>query len=147
LSVVWFSVAVMMTTGTTPAAGIDHPVAHVVVDALGSLLPVADPADAMFWQLGDDQCLLVLLTVQHAEAALAAMKLGLLGAMEERQVAQHATALGTAAWLNGTCASSLPEAQRDVALAKGLHRRFPGSCRRWPPGRCLRNRPGRSSAC
>ncbi len=122
---VWFSVARMMTTGTTPAAGVDHPVAHAVVDALGSLLPVADPAEAMFWQLGDDQCLMVLLTVQHAEAALAAMKLGLLGAMEERQVTQQATELGTAAWLNGTCASSLAAAQRDVALAKGLHRRFP----------------------
>ena len=126
LLVVGFSVAHMMTTGTTPAAGIDHPVAHAVVDALGSLLPVADLADAKYWQLGDDQCLLVLLTVQHAEAALAAMKLGLLGAMEERQVTLHATALGTAAWLNGTCASSLAAAQREVALAKGLHRRFPG---------------------
>jgi len=125
LSVVGFSVAHMMTTGTTPAAGIDHPVAHAVVAALGSLLPVADPAEAMFWQLGDDQCLLVLLTAQHAEAALAAMKLGLLGAMEERQVTQHATELGTAAWSNGTCASSLAAAQREVALAKGL-RRFPG---------------------
>jgi len=115
----------MMTTGTTPAAGVNHPVAHAVVDALGSLLPVADPADAKFWQLGDDQCLLVLLTLQHVEAATAAMKLGVLGAMEERQVTVNSTGLGTAAWLNGTCASSLPAAQREVALAKGLHRRFP----------------------
>jgi len=43
---VWFSVACMMTASATPAAGVDHPVAHAVVDALGSLLPVADPLDA-----------------------------------------------------------------------------------------------------
>jgi len=115
----------MMTTSATPAAGIDHPVAHAVVDALDKLLPVADPADAKFWQLGDDHCLLVLLSMQHAESALAAMKLGLLGAMEEREVTHHTTEVGTAAWLNGTCASSLPAAQREVALANGLHRRFP----------------------
>jgi hypothetical protein len=125
LSVVGFSVVPMMTTGTTPAAGIDHPVAHAVVDALTSLSLVADPADAAWWRLGDDQCLLVLLSLQHAEAALAAVKLGLLGAMEERQITQHTTGLGTAAWLNGTCASSLPAAYRDVGLANGLHRRFP----------------------
>jgi len=126
LSVVWFSVVRMMTTSATPpAAGVDHPVAHAVVDELGSLLPVADPVDATLWQLGDDQCLMVLLSLQHLESALAAMKLGMLGAMEDRQVTQNTTELGTAAWLNGTCASSLPSAQREVGLAKALHRRFP----------------------
>jgi len=68
---------------------------------------------------------MVLLSLQHMESALAAMKLGILGAMEERQVTQHTTELGTAAWLNGTCASSLAAAQREVGLAKALHRRFP----------------------
>ncbi|HEY8788568.1 MAG TPA: DUF222 domain-containing protein [Actinopolymorphaceae bacterium] len=115
----------MMTTGTTPAAGVDHPVAHALVDALGLLRPVADPGEIRLWQLGDDQCLTTMLTVQHVESVVAAIKLQLLGVMEERQVTQHATNLGTAAWLNGTTASSLQAAYRETGLARGLHRRFP----------------------
>ncbi|HEY8789496.1 MAG TPA: DUF222 domain-containing protein [Actinopolymorphaceae bacterium] len=114
----------MTTTGTTPAAGVDHPVAHALVDALGLLRPVADPAEIRLWQLGDDQCLTTMLTVQHVESVVAAIKLQLLGVMEERQVTQHTTNLGTATWLNGT-ASSLNAAYRETGLARGLHRRFP----------------------
>jgi hypothetical protein len=113
------------TTGTTPAAGVDHPVAHALVDALGLLRPVADPGEIRLWQLGDDQCLTTMLTVQHVESVVAAIKLQLLGVMEERQVTQHATNLGTASWLNGTTASSLQAAYRETGLARGLHRRFP----------------------
>jgi hypothetical protein len=51
--------------------------------------------------------------------------LQLLGVMEERQVTQHATQLSTASWLNGTTASSLSAAHREVGLANGLHHRFP----------------------
>jgi hypothetical protein len=115
----------MMTTGTTPAAGVDHPVAHALVDALALSRPVADPGEIRLWQLGDNQCLTTMLTVQHVESVLAAIKLQLLGVMEERQVTQHATNLGTAAWLNGTTASSLNAAYRETGLARGLHRRFP----------------------
>ena len=115
----------MTTTGTTPAAGVDHPVAHALVDALGLLRAVAHPSQVKLWQLGDDQCLTTMLTVQHVESALAAIKLQLLGVMEERQVTQHTTNLGTASWLNGTTASSLHAAYRDTGLARGLHRRFP----------------------
>jgi len=115
----------MMTTGTTPAAGVDHPVAHALVDALALSRPVADPGEIRLWQLGDNQCLTTMLTVQHVESVLAAIKLHLLGVMEERQVTQHATNLGTAAWLNGTTASSLNAAYRETGLARGLHRRFP----------------------
>jgi len=114
-----------MTTGVTPAAGVDHPVAHALVAALDQLRPVGDPAVVKLWQLGDDQCLTTMLTVLEVESALAATKLQLLGAMEERQVTMHATNLGTATWLNGTTAASLPAAQREMTLAKGLHRRFP----------------------
>ncbi len=122
---VCFSVAFMMTTGTTPAAGVDHPLAHALVIALSALVPVVDPVAIKVWQLGEDQFLTTMLTLQHVEAATAAAKLQLLGAMEERQVTQHATALTTAAWLNGTTASSMAAANREVALAKGLHHRFP----------------------
>ena len=115
----------MTTTSTTPAAGVDHPVAHALVDALTLLRPVADPGEIRLWQLGDDQCLTTMLTVQHVESVVAAIKLQLLGVMEERQVTQHATNLGTAAWLNGTTASSLQAAYRETGLARGLHRRFP----------------------
>jgi Domain of unknown function (DUF222) len=115
----------MMTTSVTPAAGVDHPVAHALVDALALLRPVADPAEIRLWQLGDDQCLTTMLTLQHVESAVAAIKLQLLGVMEERQVTQHTTNLGTATWLNGTTASSLNAAHREMSLAKGLHRRFP----------------------
>ncbi len=103
----------------------DHPVAHALVAALGLLRPAADPAVVKLWQLGDDQCLTTMLTVLEVEAALAAVKLQLLGAMEERQVTAHATNLGTAAWLNGTTASSLQAPYRETGLARGLHRRFP----------------------
>ena len=119
------SVVLVMTTSAASAAGVDHPVAHVLVDALGLLRPVADPSDSRLWQLGDDQCLTTMLTIQHVESALAAIKFQLLGVMEERQVTQHTTGLGTATWLNGTTAASLPAAYREMALAKGLHRRFP----------------------
>ncbi len=115
----------MTTTSTTPAAGVDHPVAHALVDALTLLRPVADPGEIRLWQLGDDQCLTTMLTVQHVESVVAAIKLQLLGVMEERQVTQHTTNLGTAAWLNGTTASSLNAAYRETGLARGLHRRFP----------------------
>jgi hypothetical protein len=115
----------MMTTGTTPAAAVDHPVARAVVAVLADLRPVADPADARVWQLGEDQFLTTMLTVLEAEAALDALKLHLLGAMEDRQVTQHVTQLGTAHWLNGTTAASLSAAHRDMGLAKGLHTRFP----------------------
>jgi hypothetical protein len=115
----------MMTTGTTPAAGVDHPVAHALVDALALLRPVADPGEIRLWQLGDDQCLTTMLTVQHVESVVAAIKLQLLGVMEERQVTQHTTNLGTATWLNGTTASSLNAAYRETGPARGLHRRFP----------------------
>jgi len=115
----------MTTMGTTPAAGVDHPVAHALVDALTLLRTVAHPGEIKLWQLGDDQCLTTMLTVQHVESVVAAIKLQLLGVMEERQVTQHATNLGTAAWLNGTTASSLNAAYRETALARGLHRRFP----------------------
>jgi hypothetical protein len=123
--VVGSSVVFMMTTGTTPAAGIDHPLADALVVALASLVPVVDPRQIRVWQLGADQFLTMMLTVQHLEAVAAAAKLQLLGAMEERQVTQHLTALSTANWLNGTTASSMPAAYREVALANGLHRRFP----------------------
>ena len=96
-----------------------------MVAALASVRPIADPAAARIWALGDDQCLTTLLTIQELESAVAAAKLQLLGVMEERQVTQHATGLGTAAWLNGTTASSLNAAYRDTGLARGLHRRFP----------------------
>ena len=119
------SVAFMMTTRVTPAAGVDHPVAHALVAALGLLRPAGDPAVVKLWQLGDDQCLTTMLTVLEVEAAVAAVKLQLLGAMDERQVTAHATNLGTATWLNGTTASSLNAAYRETGLARGLHRRFP----------------------
>jgi hypothetical protein len=115
----------MMTTRVTPAAGVDHPVAHALVAALGLLRPAGDPAVVKLWQLGDDQCLTTMLTVLEVEAAVAAVKLQLLGAMDERQVTAHATNLGTATWLNGTTASSLNAAYRETGLARGLHRRFP----------------------
>ena len=100
------------------------------------------------WQLGDDQCLTTMLTVQHVEAALAAIRLQLLGVMEERQVTQHATGLGTATWLNGTTASSLNAAHRDTGLAKGLHRRFPAIVAAMAAGSVSpRSRPRRSSGC
>ena len=57
----------------------DHPVAHALVDALGLLRAVAHPSEIKLWQLGDDQCLTTMLTVQHVEAALAAIRLQLLG--------------------------------------------------------------------
>jgi len=115
----------MTTTGTTPAAGVDHPVARAMVAALASVRPIADPASARIWALGDDQCLTTLLTIQELESAVAAAKLQLLGGMDERQVTLHTTGLSTAAWLNGTTAVSLLAAYREVALAKGLHHRFP----------------------
>jgi len=104
---------------------VDHPVARAVVDTLASLRAVADPVDAVLWQLGEDQFLTTMLTVLEAEATFAAVKLHLLGVMEERQVVHHATGLSTANWLNGTTASSLAAAYREVGLANGLHRRFP----------------------
>jgi len=51
----------MMTTRVTPAAGVDHPVAHALVAALGLLRPAGDPAVVKLWQLGDDQCLTTML--------------------------------------------------------------------------------------
>jgi hypothetical protein len=91
LSVAGLSAARRTTTSATPAAGIDHPVAHAVVDALTSPLPVAGPAEVKLWQVGDDEYPNVLLTVQHRGSASAGMKLVLLGAMEERQVTRHTT--------------------------------------------------------
>jgi hypothetical protein len=62
----WFSDAPMTTMGATPAAGVDHPVAHALVDALTLLRPVADPGEIRLWQLGDDQCLTTMLTIPEA---------------------------------------------------------------------------------
>src|ERR1700712_1349228 len=115
----------MMITRVTPAAGGDPPVARTLVDILGSLRPIADPAGAQLWQLGGDRCLTTMLTLLEVEAAFAAVKLHLLAVMEEDQVTRHATELGTADWINGTTAASLHTAHRDVALAKCLHLRFP----------------------
>ena len=55
--------------------------------------------------------------------------------MEERQVTQHTTGLGTATWLNGTTASSLNAAYRDTGLARkdciADSRDHRGDGRRW----------------
>jgi hypothetical protein len=115
----------MTTEGSTPMAGLELPLALAVDAALELLQPVVDPRQIRLWQFGDDQCLTTMLKLQRLEAATAAAKLQLLGAMEERQVTQHATQLSTAVWLNGTTASSLNAAHREMGLAKGLHKRFP----------------------
>jgi hypothetical protein len=115
----------MTTEGSTPTAGLELPLALAIDAALEVLVPAVDPREIKLWQFGDDQCLATLLKLQRLEAATAAAKLQLLGAMEERQVTQHATQLSTASWLNGTTASSLNATHREVGLAKGLHRRFP----------------------
>lgn len=115
----------MTTEGSTPTAGLELPLALAVEAALDVLVPVVHPREIKLWQFGDDQCLATSLKFHRLEAAVAAGKLQLLGVMEERQVTQHATQLSTAAWLNGTTASSLAAAHREMSLAKGLHRRFP----------------------
>jgi hypothetical protein len=115
----------MTTEGSTPTAGMELPLALAVKAALAVLQPVVDPREITLWQFGEDQCLATLLDFQRLEAAVAAGKLQLLGAMDERQVTQHATGLSTAVWLNGTTASSLSAAHREMGLAKGLHKRFP----------------------
>jgi hypothetical protein len=115
----------MTTEGSTPTAGVELPLALAVDAALEVLVPVVDPRQIRLWQFGDDDCLTTMLKLQRLEAATAAAKLQLLGAMEERQVTHHATQLSTAMWLNGTTASSLNAAHREMGLAKGLHKRFP----------------------
>lgn len=105
---------------------VDHPVARAVVAARDGVRQVADPASCTVWQLGDRECLQVLTDIHRLEASLAAVKLRVLGAVDERDVTGNETGLGTAAWLHATCRQALPAARREVALARSMQHRFAG---------------------
>jgi len=116
----------MTETRVPPAAGIDHPVARAVVDAIAGLSSVAGPGEPGVWQLSDADCLAVNVSMHELSALLAAVDLRVLGEIDARQATIEQAGVNTTAWLHGHCQQSLSGARADVALARGLRGRFAG---------------------
>ncbi|HEY8788066.1 MAG TPA: DUF222 domain-containing protein [Actinopolymorphaceae bacterium] len=116
----------MTETRVPPAAGIDHPVARAVVEAIAGLSGVASPGEPGMWQLSDADCLAVKMSVHQLTAVLGAVDLQLLGEIDLREATTAQAGINTIAWLHGHCQQSLSAARADVALARGLRARFAG---------------------
>jgi len=87
----------MTSTGTTPAAGVDHPLARALVTSLDALVPVVEPGEINLWQLGDDQCSTTLLTL-HCPKGLRELATYLLDVIAP-EIAEATEALS---WRRGT---------------------------------------------